>query len=437
MIPLILILIMTVLLLSLVIIYALIYFQENKKLSSIYENQRLTYSTQPCISMIKEKLKYPSNSSNDHRSANIDLNKAKFDESRSHSVVNNLFITKCSNRRRSSIIDSKQISQIQFSLPPAAEKIRRRSVAICNNIIDSKQTTIDSIIQTIKSSDQFLPCLVSFSMVYDHESSQIKINFHSLRSLPSMIELQQLTVQAKLIPDEKIKCFSIKNVIHNENIFSQDNDEYVIVFSNISLTKIHAKAIIMKFYGKDTNKKTIQLGQIGKIHRNQIHNLEHGSSINFIHELEIIKISPIEILVLLEQNIDHYLTVATCFFRVILLDRHRPLSTHQTKYYRLNSSTVLLNESLDLNILAFNSNTLDRIIILINLYSSANNTSEHRCIARVKLASPYFCSGTGTLHWQQFKQHHSLSMWHKLVKKEEEKRRRKKKKKKNMFIILT
>ncbi|CAF3742683.1 unnamed protein product [Rotaria socialis] len=374
MIPLILILIMAVLLLSLVVIYALIYFRENKKLSSIYENQRLVYSTQPCINMATEKLKYPSNSSNGHHSSNVDLKKAKFDESRSHSVASNLFITKCSNRRRSSIIDSKQIAQIQFSLPPTAEKIRRRSVAIY----------------------QFLPCLVSFSMVYDHESSQIKINFHSLRSLPSMVELQQLTVQAKLIPDGKTERFSIKNIIHNENIFSQDNDEYVIVFSNISLTKIHAKAIIMKFYGKDTNKKTIQLGQIGKIHCNQIHNLEHGSSINFIHELEIIKILPIEILVLLEQNIDHYLTVeiqwmrglkidqknaaTTCFFRVILLDRHRSLSTHQTKSYRLNSSTVLLNESFALNILAFNSNNLDRIMIMINLYSNANNATEHRCI---------------------------------------------------------
>ncbi|CAF3401265.1 unnamed protein product [Rotaria socialis] len=411
MIPLILILIMAVLLLSLVVIYALIYFRENKKLSSIYENQRLVYSTQPCINMATEKLKYPSNSSNGHHSSNVDLKKAKFDESRSHSVASNLFITKCSNRRRSSIIDSKQIAQIQFSLPPTAEKIRRRSVAICNNIIDSKQTTIDSIIQTI-----------------NHQ-----INFYHVLSLPSMVELQQLTVQAKLIPDGKTERFSIKNIIHNENIFSQDNDEYVIVFSNISLTKIHAKAIIMKFYGKDTNKKTIQLGQIGKIHCNQIHNLEHGSSINFIHELEIIKILPIEILVLLEQNIDHYLTVeiqwmrglkidqknaaTTCFFRVILLDRHRSLSTHQTKSYRLNSSTVLLNESFALNILAFNSNNLDRIMIMINLYSNANNATEHRCIARVKLASPYFCSGTGTLHWQQFKQHHSLSMWHKLVKK--------------------
>ncbi|CAF4329945.1 unnamed protein product [Rotaria magnacalcarata] len=135
----------------------------------------------------------------------------------------------------------------------------------------------------------------------------------------------------------------------------------------------------MKFYGKDTNKKTIQLGQIGKIHRNQIHNLEHGSSINFIHELEIIKISPIEILVLLEQNIDHYLTGEIQQIKELKIDQKK---------------------------------------------CCANNTSEHRCIARVKLASPYFCSGTGTLHWQQFKQHHSLSMWHKLVKKEEEKRRR-------------
>lgn len=55
-------------------------------------------------------------------------------------------------------------------------------------------------------------------------------------------------------------------------------------------------------------------------------------------------------------------------------------------------------------------------MIIINLYSNANNLNEHQCIARVKLASPFFCSGTGTIHWQQFKQLKSISMWHKLIK---------------------
>jgi hypothetical protein len=55
-------------------------------------------------------------------------------------------------------------------------------------------------------------------------------------------------------------------------------------------------------------------------------------------------------------------------------------------------------------------------MIIINLYSNANNTHEHRCIARVKLASPYFCAGNGTIHWQQLKERQSFSMWHTLIK---------------------
>ncbi|CAF0979264.1 unnamed protein product [Rotaria sordida] len=424
--------IISIFLLSLAIIYALIYFRENlKSSSSSYENQRLTYSTQPSIDIIPKKLICPLNFSNHRNLSNINLNQQKSNQLRSHSLTNNLFITKCSYRRRCSIIDSKQIAQIEFSLPPTAEKIRRRSVPICNNINESKQSTIDSIIKTIKLSNQFLPCLASFSIIY-YKSSQIKIYFHSLTSLPSTIQLQQLTIQVKLIPDGKIKYFSIKNILNNKNIFAQDNNEYLIQFSNILLTKLHNKTILMKFYGKDQTKKTIELGQIGKIYFNQINNFENEQSIHFIHEIEIIRISSIEILVLLEQNNDHHLTVeiqrikglkidqknsiATCYFQVILLDRHRRLSTHQTKFYRLNSSTFSLNESFNINILAFNSNNLDRIMIMINLYSNTNNTNEHRCVGRVKLASPYFCSGSGTIHWQQFKQRQSFSMWHKLIK---------------------
>jgi hypothetical protein len=40
----------------------------------------------------------------------------------------------------------------------------------------------------------------------------------------------------------------------------------------------------MKFYGKDRTKKTIQLGQIGKIYFNQLEN-----QLDFTHEIELIK----------------------------------------------------------------------------------------------------------------------------------------------------
>jgi glycosyltransferase involved in cell wall biosynthesis len=111
-----------------------------------------------------------------------------------------------------------------------------------------------------------------------------------------------------------------------------------------------------------------------------------------------------------------FLLVGTCFFQVILLDRYRPLSTQQTKSHRLNSSTFSLHEPLQFNILAFNSNNLDRIMIMIKFYSTSNHLNEQRCIARIKLASQFFCSGTGTIHWQQFKERQSFSMWHTLIK---------------------
>jgi hypothetical protein len=57
-------------------------------------------------------------------------------------------------------------------------------------------------------------------------------------------------------------------------------------------------------------------------------------------------------------------------------------------------------------------------MIMCNLYSNSNHTNEHKCIARVKLASPLFCSGSGTVHWEQFKARESFSMWHTLNKEQ-------------------
>jgi hypothetical protein len=109
---------------------------------------------------------------------------------------------------------------------------------------------------------------------------------------------------------------------------------------------------------------------------------------------------------------------AQCYLQILLLDRHRPLITKQTKFYRLNSSNFLLGEQYDLNILTFNSNNLDRLMIMINLYSNSNHENEYKRIAHVKLASPLFCAGSGTIHWQQFKARESFSMWHTLNKQQ-------------------
>ncbi|CAF1275051.1 unnamed protein product [Adineta steineri] len=429
MIPLVLtLIIITVFLLSSLFIYVLIYSRENFKSSSspfAYGKRRIKYVIQPSMNIITRRLSTYRSSFSIHHDSNL----TKPNQTRSYSLANNLSVVKYPHRRRSSIIDSKQIAQIQFEVPLTAEKYRRRSVAVCNNIIETKQSTIDSIIKTIQSSNQILPCLVSFSIIY-LESSQIKIQFHSLTSLLSTIK--QLTIKLKLNPDGKAKELSVKKILPDQNIFAEENTEYFIQFSHIPLAKLAEKTLVIKFYGKNQEKKTIQLGQIGKIYFNQIENIENKNQMDFIHEIENIKMSSIEILVSIEKLNDHNLIIdlkrikglkynqknpnATCFFRIILLDRHRPLTTHETKFYRLNSSTFSLQESRHFNILSFNSNHLDRLMIRIDFYSNINDTNEHHYIGRIKLGSPYICSGSGTIHWQQFKQRHSFSMWHTLIK---------------------
>lgn len=106
---------------------------------------------------------------------------------------------------------------------------------------------------------------------------------------------------------------------------------------------------------------------------------------------------------------------AACFFQILILDNHRLLTARQTKIYRLNSSTFLLDEQYHFNNL---SNNFDHLMIICNLYSNANQTNEYKSIAHIKIASPKVCSGSGTIHWQQFKVRNSFSMWHTLNKQQ-------------------
>ncbi len=261
---------------SSIFIYILIQSRRNVQSD---ETRLIKYSIHPSIDIITKRLSM----AHSHRQSS---DEEKLTQTRSPSLANNLFVNKCTNRRQSAIIDSKQMANIEFSLPLTPEKFRRRSVAICNNIIESKQNTIDSLIKTMKSTNEFLPCLISFSMKYS-KSSQIQIHFHSLTSLP--FNIQQLTIKIKLIPDGKMKNIEIKNILPNENIFTNVNNENSIQFPNISSTKLHEKAIIMKFHGKDQAKKVIQLGQVGKIYFNQLENLQNENSLDFFHEIELIK----------------------------------------------------------------------------------------------------------------------------------------------------
>ena len=282
------IIIITLCVLSSLLIYLLIHSRERFK-SPIGEKQRLKYSIHPSMSIITKRLPSRLSISNRRCSSIFNSDEQKLNQTRSYSLANNLFTNKGSGRRQSSIIDSKQISQIEFSVPLTVDKYRRLSAPVCNNLNETNQSTINSIIRTIKLSNQSLPCLVSFSIIY-LKSSQIKICFRALTSLPSTIQLQQLTIKVKLIPDGKVKYIQLKNIMEHEKIFSGSNNEYFVQFSNISLSKLNEKGIIMKFHGKDQAKKSIHLGQVGNIYLNQIKNLQEENQIDFIHELEIIKL---------------------------------------------------------------------------------------------------------------------------------------------------
>ena len=71
---------------------------------------------------------------------------------------------------------------------------------------------------------------------------------------------------------------------------------------------------------------------------------------------------------------------------------------------------------MDLNILAFNGENLDRMMLMIQFYSNGNPLNEYHCIGRMKFSSYLYSSGTGSLHWQQFQERQSFSMWHTLIK---------------------
>ncbi|CAF0867662.1 unnamed protein product [Rotaria sp. Silwood1] len=355
-------------------------------------------------------------------------------QTRSVSMVTNLIPfhrPRNSNWRQVSIVDQNQMALIPFSLPTNNSnnnnKYRRRSVAVCNNIIQPTESLITT------NDLPLPPCLLSFSIIY-LKNAQIKIQFHSIQSLPSNIHLQQLTIKVKLIPDGKEKSIQIKRTIENEIIFGDENNQLFLLFSNIPFEKLNERSLTMTINGKDQTKKAIHIGQIGKINFNEIHKFEKENPVDFIHAIEKIKSSSVELYISLEKNDDQHIHIdlqrikglkidqkkldAKFYLQVILLDRHRPLSKYQTKFYRLKSSSLNIHEEHDLDILTYNSNNLDRLMIMLNLYSNSNNTNEYKCIAHVKLGSPLYCSGSGTIHWQQFKIRESFSMWHTLNKEQ-------------------
>ena len=286
------------------IFYVFMHSQKRTKLLSTNSKPRIKYFTRPSIDIITKKLhqfhsnvwnnkiyrssstinKYEINELNSnklHRS--MGLTNSKPMSLRSTSMGTSLFQARypySSNHRQSSIIDSNQLTLVPFSLPINNNngQYRRRSVAICCNITASKENLLTT-------NNFSLSCFLSFSIIY-LKTSQIKIQFYSLKSLPHNIHLQQLTIKVKLLPDRKEKTIQRRQFIENEILF---DNECFILFSNIRYEKILERNLSMIIYGKDQMKKTIHFGQIGKINFNQINELTHENQIDFIHMIEKIK----------------------------------------------------------------------------------------------------------------------------------------------------
>src|SRR5271163_1685459 len=102
---------------SCVFMYILIQSRRNFQSN---ETQRIKYSIQPSIDIITRKLTMG-------HSRRQSSDEEKLTQIRSHSIANNLFLNKCTNRRQSAIIDSKQMANIEFEVPLTPEKFRRRS----------------------------------------------------------------------------------------------------------------------------------------------------------------------------------------------------------------------------------------------------------------------------------------------------------------------
>jgi hypothetical protein len=193
--------VVAVCLVSSLIFYVFMRSQNNiKRSSSINEKQQIKYSLRPSMDIITKTLsqEFPfrtsmsstksnrSSSTISHYEENEFNNKKQHKSAesihslivpfRSTSVATNLSQPRrphSTNWRQGSIVDPNQMALIQFSLPPSNNnKYRRRSVAVCNNIIEKKENPIPTI-------DSTSPCLISFSITY-LKSSQIKIQFHSL-----------------------------------------------------------------------------------------------------------------------------------------------------------------------------------------------------------------------------------------------------------------
>ena len=296
--------IVAICLVSTLIVYA--FMRSHEKLN---EKRQIRYSFTPSFGIITQKLtsEFPSRHSTPSVKSNRSSTTTYYEENesilkkssksveslikpiipiRSSSMIPNLLQVRYprpSSRRQGSIVDSSQIAAIQFTLPSINNeaKYRRRSVPVLHSIIQSKENPLIMI-------NSPSPCLLSFAITY-LKNSQLKIQFTSLQGLPNHIQLQQLTIKVKLTPDGKEKSVQIRKFIQNETKFGNENQELCLIFSNVSSEKLHDKCLTMNIHGKDQAKKSLHLGQIGKIIFNQINQFQNEHQIEFIHEIEKVK----------------------------------------------------------------------------------------------------------------------------------------------------
>lgn len=301
--------IFAVCLVSTLIVYVLIRSHHSFK-SSNHEKQQIKYSFTPSFDMITKRLtqetpsRASTSSGQSHRSLITtkysEVNEFPFKHSsksvesllkptvpiRSSSMASNLFPNRrlrSSNSRHGSIFDSNQISAIRFTLPSANydSRYRRQSVPVLHTLIEPRI----NLLTTVKSRT---PCLLTFSLTH-LENGQLKIHFQSLQGLPNEIQLQLLVIKVKLSPDGKEKSLQIRKYIQNEIKFNDEANPLILLFSHISKEKFHEKSLSMTVQGKDQTKKSIHLGQIGKIHFNIIQPWIIDQPREFVHEIEKVK----------------------------------------------------------------------------------------------------------------------------------------------------
>lgn len=71
-------------------------------------------------------------------------------------------------------------------------------------------------------------------------------------------------------------------------------NEVSLSFSHVPLEKLQEKSLQLTIHGKDQHKKTVHLGQIGKIHFNQLKQFQAERPLDLLHEVK--KIKPVRVL---------------------------------------------------------------------------------------------------------------------------------------------